>query len=227
MNMELFSPEFFAALVSVIIIDLVLAGDNAIVIGMAARNLPKNQQKKAIFWGTFGAIAIRTIFTLAFVQLLQLPGLLLAGGLMLIWISYKLLVEEKKHDIKEGKNLWAAIRTVIIADAVMGLDNVLAVAGAAHSNIWLVIFGLLVSVPIVIWGSTIILRLIDRFPVIIYIGAGVLAWTSGKMIVDEHFLKDFFHENPVLKYGLEIVLIVAVLAAGYMKKRKQQTQSAA
>lgn len=225
--MDLFSPEFYVALLSVIIIDLVLAGDNAIVIGMAARNLPKHQQKKAIFWGTFGAIVIRTVFTIAFVQLLQLPGLLLVGGLLLIWISYKLLVEEKKHDVKEGKSLWSAIRTIIIADTVMGLDNVLAVAGAAHNNVWVVIFGLLVSIPIMIWGSTIILRLIERYPVIIYIGAGVLAWTAGKMIVGERFLKEFFNENPVLKWGLEILLIIAVLIAGRIKKRKQETQPTA
>lgn len=223
----MFSPEFYVALLSVIIIDLVLAGDNAIVIGMAARNLPKHQQKKAIFWGTFGAIVIRTVFTIAFVQLLQLPGLLLVGGLLLIWISYKLLVEEKKHDVKEGKSLWSAIRTIIIADTVMGLDNVLAVAGAAHNNVWVVIFGLLVSIPIMIWGSTIILRLIERYPVIIYIGAGVLAWTAGKMIVGERFLKEFFNENPVLKWGLEILLIIAVLIAGRIKKRKQETQPTA
>jgi YjbE family integral membrane protein len=225
--MDLFSPEFYVALLSVIIIDLVMAGDNAIVIGMSARNLPKHQQKKAIFWGTLGAIVIRTVFTLAFVQLLQLPGLLLVGGLLLIWISYKLLVEEKKHDVKEGKSLWSAIRTIIIADAVMGLDNVLAVAGAAHSNVWVVVFGLLISIPIMIGGSTIILRLIERFPVIIYIGAGILAWTAGKMIVGEKFLKGFFEDRPLIKWGLEIALIIAVLVAGRLKKRKQETQPAA
>src|SRR4051812_31102799 len=126
--------EFLTALLSIIMIDLVLAGDNAIVIGLAARNLPKNLQKKVIIWGTVGAIAIRALATVIVVWLLKIPGLLVIGGVLLIWIAYKLLVEEKGHDVQAGNGFWAAIRTIIIADALMGLDNVLAVAGAAHGN---------------------------------------------------------------------------------------------
>ncbi|OYD09562.1 TerC family protein [Paludifilum halophilum] len=222
--MELFSVEFFQALVSIIIIDLVLAGDNAIVIGLAARNLPKDKQKPAIIWGTVGAIVIRAVATLAVVWLLKIPGLLLAGGLLLIWIAYKLLVEEKDHeDVKASQSMMGAIQTIIIADAVMGLDNVLAIAGAAHSHYLLVILGLLISVPIIIWGSTVILRLIERYPMIIYIGAGVLAWTAGKMIVDEPFVKEFFEGDPLIKYGLEILIILGVLLAGWTTKRRKQT----
>ncbi|WP_026677028.1 TerC family protein [Fictibacillus gelatini] len=213
--------EFLIALLSIVMIDLVLAGDNAIVIGLAARNLPKHQQKKVIIWGTIGAIIIRAAATIAVVWLLEIPGLLLAGGLILIWIAYKLLTEEKDHEVKAGKNTWAAIRTIIIADAVMGLDNVLAVAGAAHGNFLLVIIGLAISVPIVVWGSTIILKWMERFPIIITIGAGILAWTASKMIVKEQFefMKNLF-DNPFIKYGFEIVVVAAVVLVGYLKKQK-------
>lgn len=218
--MELFSPEFWTALLSIIIIDLVLAGDNAIVIGLAARNLPKHQQKKAIIWGTVGAVVIRALATIFVVWLLKIPGLLLVGGILLVWIAYKLLVEEKGHDdIEAGGSLWEAIRTIIIADVLMGLDNVLAVAGAAHGSFLLVVLGLVISVPIMVWGSTLILKWIERFPIIITIGAGVLAWTASKMIVGEPFLKEYF-ANPVVKYGFELLVVAAVITIGTMKKRK-------
>ncbi|WP_060788500.1 TerC family protein [Geobacillus zalihae] len=218
--MDLLSAEFWTALLSIVIIDLLLAGDNAIVIGLAARNLPKHQQKKAVVWGTVGAVVIRALATIFVVWLLKIPGLLLVGGVLLVWIAYKLLVEGKGHDdVEAGGNLWEAIRTIIIADALMGLDNVLAVAGAAHGSFLLVILGLLISVPIMVWGSTLILKWIERFPIIITIGAGVLAWTAAKMIVDEPFLKAYF-ANPVVKYGFELLVVAAVIAVGTMKKRK-------
>ncbi|KLR75335.1 membrane protein, partial [Geobacillus sp. T6] len=180
--MDVLSAEFWTALLSIIIIDLLLAGDNAIVIGLAARNLPKHQQKKAVVWGTVGAVVIRALATIFVVWLLKIPGLLLVGGVLLVWIAYKLLVEGKGHDdVEAGGSLWEAIRTIIIADALMGLDNVLAVAGAAHGSFLLVILGLLISVPIMVWGSTLILKWIERFPIVITIGAGVLAWTAAKM----------------------------------------------
>jgi YjbE family integral membrane protein len=221
--MELFSMEFLSALLSIVIIDLVLAGDNAIVIGLAARNLPKHQQKKAVIWGTVGAVVIRALATLFVVWLLKVPGLLLIGGILLVWIAYKLLVEEKGHDVEAVGSLWEAIRTIIIADALMGLDNVLAVAGAAHDSFLLVILGLLISVPIMVWGSTLILKWIERFPIIITIGAGVLAWTASKMIVDEPFLDQYF-ANPVVKYGFEILVVAGVIAAGTLKKKKGENQ---
>ncbi|GLH63776.1 TerC family protein [Parageobacillus sp. G301] len=221
--MELFSMEFLSALLSIVIIDLVLAGDNAIVIGLAARNLPKHQQKKAVIWGTVGAVVIRALATLFVVWLLKVPGLLLIGGILLVGIAYKLLVEEKGHDVEAGGSLWEAIRTIIIADALMGLDNVLAVAGAAHGSFLLVILGLLISVPIMVWGSTLILKWIERFPIIITIGAGVLAWTASKMIVDEPFLDQYF-ANPVVKYGFEILVVAGVIAVGTLKKKKGENQ---
>lgn len=178
--MDFLSAEYLSALLAIIVIDLVLAGDNAIVIGLAARRLPKDQQKKVIIWGTIGAIAIRALATLVVVWLLKIPGLLLIGGVLLIWIAYKLIAEGKDHDIKAEEGFWSAIKTIIIADALMGIDNVLAVAGAAHGNFSLVIIGLLVSIPVVVWGSTLILKWVDRFPVIITIGAAVLAYTARK-----------------------------------------------
>lgn len=217
--MDFFTTEFFSALLAIVVIDLVLAGDNAIVIGLAARNLPKENQKKVIFWGTFGAIGIRSLMTLAVVWLLQIPGLLLMGGLFLIWIAYKLLVEKKEHEnIQSSTNLWGAIKTIIIADTVMGIDNVLAVAGAAHGSFLLIIIGLLVSVPIVVWGSTQIIKWVERFPSIIYGGAAVLAWTAAKMIVDEPLLTFFFEGNPLREWGIILLIIVGVLVLGKVKK---------
>jgi YjbE family integral membrane protein len=218
--MDFFSADYFSALLSIIVIDLVLAGDNAIVIGLAARTLPKDQQKKVILWGTVGAIAIRILATLAVVWLLKIPGLLLLGGFLLIWIAYKLLAEEKDHNVKPSDNFWAAIKTIIIADALMGLDNVLAIAGASHGDFSLVVIGLLVSVPIVVWGSTLILKWVDRFPIIITIGAGVLAYTAAKMITNEKFLKGFFEDNPLLKWGLIAIIVLGVILFGRMKKRQ-------
>ncbi|WP_204955344.1 TerC family protein [Metabacillus crassostreae] len=212
--------EFLSALLAIVVIDLVLAGDNAILIGLAARNLPKHQQKKVILWGSIGAIVIRIIATLAVVWLLEIPGLHLVGGLLLVVIAYKLLVDDSDHgDVKAGDNFWAAIRTVIIADALMGLDNVLAVAGASHGNMTLVVIGLLISVPVVMWGSTLILKWIDRYPIIVTIGSAVLAWTASKMIVGEHFLSGFF-ANSFVKYGFEVLVVAGViLAARYVKAK--------
>lgn len=219
--MEFFSPEFWSALLAIIIMDLVLAGDNAIIIGLAARNVPIEQQKKVIIWGTIGAIVVRASLTVFVVWLLKIPGLLFVGGLLLIWIAYNLLVDEKGHDeMKSGDSLWSAIKTIIIADAVMGMDNVLAVAGAAHGNFILVVMGLLISVPIVVWGSTIILKWVERYPLIIYIGAGVLAWTAAKMIAEEPFMQGFFEGNVLLKWGFAIVIIAGVLLIGRAKNQK-------
>ncbi|UJF31622.1 TerC family protein [Paenibacillus hexagrammi] len=217
--MEWLSAEFFTSLITIILIDLVLAGDNAIVIGMAARNLKKETQKIVIVWGTVGAVIIRALATLVVVSLLKIPGLLLAGGLVLLWIAYKLLAEKKGHEHIEAKDsMVAAIRTIIVADAVMGLDNVIAVAGAAHGEFALVVIGLLVSVPIVVWGSTLFIAWMDKFPWIIYIGSAVLALTAGKMITGESFLAPFFHESPLSKWMLIALLIAGVLAAGKWSK---------
>ena len=221
--MELFSPEFFSALLAIVVIDLVLAGDNAIVIAMAARNLPSHLQKKAIVWGAVGAIAVRSAMTLAVVYLLKIPGLMLIGGLLLIWIAYKLLTPEKEGDGNHdhaSTSFWGAMKTIVIADAVMGLDNVLAVAGASHGSYVLVVLGLLISIPVVIWGSTQILKLVERFPSITYLGAGVLAWTAAKMMIGEPAVRDLqIFQSPALEYALQAIVVLGVLFGGFVKSR--------
>ena len=221
--MELFSPEFFSALLAIVVIDLVLAGDNAIVIAMAARNLPAHLQKKAIVWGAVGAIAVRSAMTLVVVYLLKIPGLMLIGGLLLVWIAYKLLTPAKDEDgghNNASTSFWGAMKTIVIADAVMGLDNVLAVAGASHGSYILVVLGLLISIPIVIWGSTQILKLVERYPSITYIGAGVLAWTAAKMMISEPMVKEMqLFQNPAFGYAVQALVIFGVLFGGFMKSR--------
>ena len=223
--MDLISTDFLSALFAIVIIDLVLAGDNAIVIALAARKLPKDLQTKAIVWGTAGAIAVRVVMTLAVVALLRVPGLQAAGGLLLIWIAYKLLAtdDERGADgvkVSEITGFWAAIRTIVIADTVMGLDNVLGVAGAAQGSFVLVVLGLLISIPIMVWGSTLILRMVDRFPMIIYLGAGVLAWTAAKMLIHEPMLEDWMIMHPWLPMGSSMWRSSAACCwAGYLQNR--------
>ena len=225
--MEMFSTQWLTALLAIILIDLVLAGDNAIVIALAARNLPKEHQKKAIVWGTVGAIAVRSAMTVAVVWLLKIPGLMLAGGLGLLWIAYKLLAEEgggEDHG-PAATTFWGAMKTIVIADALMGIDNVLGVAGAAQGAFDLVVIGLLISVPIVVFGSTMVLKLVERFPIIIQFGAAVLAFTAGKMIVNEKLLASVFQGpetlHQVAYWGLIVAAIAGVLAAGWLHNRRK------
>ncbi len=222
--MELFSMEFLSALAAIIVIDLVLAGDNAIVIALAARNVPRHRQRQAIIWGTVGAIVVRSSLTLIVVWLLRIPGLLFAGGVMLVWLAYKLLLPENGNGseakIDSAGTFWGAIRTIVVADMVMGLDNVLAVAGAAQGSFLLVIIGLLISIPIVVWGSTMLLRFIERFPNFVYLGAGVLALTAAKMISAEPYLKDLLSAYTLTLPALYVVIVVSVLWAGFVKNHR-------
>lgn len=214
-GMDLTPFEFLTTLLSIVFIDLVLAGDNAIVIGMAAKRLPKEQQKKAILYGTLGAVILRIVATVLVVYLLEIPWLLVAGGLMLLWIAYKLLVQEEDHgSIKASNTLWGSVWTIVVADAAMGLDNVIAVAGAAHGHTLLVVIGLIISIPIVVWGSTLFIKLLTKFPWIIYAGSAVLAYTASKMITHEPAWKDWFEANQVFKWLVIAIAVVAVLGAG-------------
>ena len=223
--MELFSPAWFSALAAIILIDLVLAGDNAIVIALAARNLPPALQRKAIVFGTVGAIVVRSVMTVGVVWLLQIPGLMLVGGLGLVWIAYKLLVPGEAHD-EHGQpvahTFWGAMKTIVIADALMGVDNVLGVAGAAHGDFVLVVAGLLISIPIVVWGSSLVLKLVDRFPWIIYLGAGVLAFTAAKMIVSEPLLDEWFDPHALARVTTYAVLVAGVLVGGWFTTRRRR-----
>jgi YjbE family integral membrane protein len=220
--MELFSASWFSALAAIVLIDLVLAGDNAIVIALAARKLPPRLQRQAIVWGTLGAVVVRSAMTLAVVWLLRVPGLMLVGGLGLVWIAYKLLLptsNESGHG-KPADNFWGAMKTIVVADALMGIDNVLGVAGAAHGAFDLVVIGLLISVPIVVWGSTLVLKLVERFPVIISLGAAVLAFTAAKMIVSEPLLDAVYDPHALARVATYAVLVIGVLAAGRWAARR-------
>jgi len=191
--MDFNSPEFWVALGQIIMIDILLGGDNAVVIALASRRLPDAQRKQAIFWGMFGAVALRVILIFFALQLLKIPFLKIVGGLLLLWIGLKLLMpqDEGGHEINASSSLAGAIKTIVVADAVMSLDNVIGIAGAAKDNIGLVIFGLLFSIPIIVWGSRFVLTLMDRFPLVIVFGAGLLGWIGGGMLFDDLVLKPY------------------------------------
>lgn len=228
--MELFSAAWLSALLAIVLIDLVLAGDNAIVIALAARKLPPRLQTRVIVWGTVGAIVVRTLMTVGVVWLLKIPGLMLIGGLGLVWIAYKLLAPDHDHGSAHeptATTFWGAMKTIVVADALMGVDNVLGVAGAAKGSIDLVVIGLLISVPIVVWGSTLVLKLVERWPVIIYLGAGVLAYTAAHMIVAEPLLDAIFDPSIAMRVVTHALLIVGVLAAGWWATHRATTAARA
>lgn len=227
--MDFFSPEFFSGLLAIILLDLVLAGDNAIVIAMAARSLPPALQRKAVFWGTFGAIAIRVALTGVVVYLLKLPGLMLVGGLLLLPIAWKLLKQDggEGHHVSASAGFWSALRTIIVADALMGMDNVLAIAGASKGHLSLVVLGLLISVPLVVWGSTLILRWIERFPIIIYIGAGAIAFTAARMITHDALVDSWFVGRDWMRYALDVALVAGVCGGGWLRERMRQKSAQA
>ncbi len=227
--MELLSGEFLTALVTIILIDLVLAGDNALLIGLVAKNLPKSQQKQVIFWGTFCAIFVRIVLTLIAVKLLQFDGLLLVGGILLLYISYKLLLTEEDLHVKPSKrNFWGAIGTILLADVLMGVDNIIAVAGAAHGSILLVVIGLIVSIPIVVWGSAFVTKLMEKFPIIIVLGSALLTWTASKMIVQDRYVAHFFGTQEAI-YTFEAIVVAVVMTIGlsvkFILRRKEVAPS--
>lgn len=220
--MELLSMQFFTALGTIILLDILLGGDNAVVIAMAANKLSPALRKKAILIGTAGAVIIRLIMTFIAVWLLTIPYLQVIGGLILLPIAVKLLVPEEHHDnVKASDNLMGAIKTIIIADAAMGVDNVLAIAGASHGSFLLVAIGFLVSIPIIVGGSTIIGRLMDRFPVILYAGAGLLGWTAGSMIGHDKILGPMIESSvgTWAPLAIQIFLAVGVIAVGLVLSR--------
>jgi YjbE family integral membrane protein len=221
--MDIFSTQFLSALLAIIVIDLVLAGDNAIVIALAARRLPPDLQRRAVIWGAVGAVVVRSVMTLAVVWLLKIPGLLFIGGALLIWIAVKLTAPEDEGDGEEkvegSTTFFGAMKTIIIADAVMGVDNVLAVAGAAHGSYLLVVLGLLISIPIVVWGSTLLLKLTERFPVIILVGAGVLAFTAIKMMLSEPLVKPWLESLGWVNWLAYLAVVGGVVGFGHWRRR--------
>lgn len=208
-------------MLQIIVIDILLAGDNAIVIGMAARNLPENLQKKAIFWGTAGAIILRLVMAFLFVEAINnIPALRLIGGILLLWIGYKLVADDSgEHNIEAKDNLRAAITTIVIADGIMGIDNVIGVVGAAGGNMMLVAIGMLITVPIIIYGSTLFVKVIERFPIILYVGGGILAWVGAAMSLEDGLIHDMVAPYAlVIKIAAVILVVGASLLAKQLKK---------
>ena len=213
------TAEFLTGLLSIIVIDLVLAGDNALLIGLIAKSLQKKQQKKVIIIGTFGAIIVRILLTIVAVRLLEIDGLLLAGGVVLIYIAYKIILSNDEMSLNPSKKgVWGAIGTIMLADILMGVDNVIGVAGAAHGNFLLVVIGLFISIPIVVWGSSLVIKLINHFPIIIYIGAGVLGWTASKMIMKDGYVAPFFQSHTSM-FSFEVLVVIAVISMGFIAKQ--------
>jgi len=213
--------ETITAILSIVVIDIVLGGDNAILIALASKALAPEQRRKAMFWGVVGAVLIRTAFTAIALYLLKIPLLQFAGGVLLVWIALKLLIEEKKVECHTGNSLGEAIKIIIVADVVMGIDNVIAIAGASHGSLAMVIIGLVISVPIIVWGSTIILKLIEKYPFIVYAGAAVLAWTAGQMIVSDSLIMKYLGiPIPYFSTLIPFLTIAGVLGIGYYKNAK-------
>jgi YjbE family integral membrane protein len=210
------SPVFWLALFQIILINIVLSGDNAVVIALACRSLPPHQQKKAIIFGSVGAIVLRIILTFFAVYLLELPYLKLIGAALLLWIGVGLLKgEDGEEDIAGNSGLMAAVKTIVIADLVMSLDNVIGVAAAAKGNVPLLMIGLVISIPLIIFGSTIILKLMNRFPVIITLGAALLGWVAGEMCISDPAIKHWVEQQPhVLHYIVPAVGALLVVAVG-------------
>ena len=184
MEFDLTSAAFWIAVGQIILIDIVLSGDNAVVIALACRNLSPEQRRLGIFWGVAGAVSLRVVLTVFAALVMNLPWLKFAGGLLLLWIAIKLMLpeEEEGHDIEASAHLWGAVKTIVVADFVMSLDNVIGVAGAAQGSVILLLFGLAVSIPLIVWSSQIILRCMERWPWIVLLGAGLLGYVSGQMI---------------------------------------------
>ena len=227
--MGISDPEFWTALLKIIGVNIVLSGDNAVVIALAARSLQGKQQKQAIFWGSGAAIVMRIVLTLFAVKLLELQWLKLIGSVLLLWIGVKLLLpEEGDDDIEASDNLWTAIKTILIADLVMSLDNVIAVAAAAGGHWGLLIIGLAISIPLVIFGATLLLKLMERWPIIITIGAGLLGFVAGEMAWEDQAIHGFTSQfPPMAKYVVAAAGAIFVVALGRILAGRSLKQSTA
>jgi YjbE family integral membrane protein len=238
------TPEFWIAVGQIIMIDILLGGDNAVVIALACRRLPAKQRMAGILWGTAGAIGLRVIFIFFALTLLQIPFIKLVGAALLVWIGVKLLAPDDEGDhanIESSDRLWGAIKTIIMADLVMSIDNVIAIAGAAESaggdhTMGLVIFGLLVSIPIIVWGSQLVIKLMDRFPVIITLGGMLLGWIAGTMALGDPAVANpadwtwmpKLPQDTVVKYAMGLAGALLVLAVGkWVARQRAQTAPAA
>lgn len=220
-------PQFWIAVLQIIAIDIVLGGDNAVVIALACRRLPEDQRKLGIFWGVFGAIALRVVLIFFALSLLAIPYLKIVGGVLLLWIGVKLLQPESdgEHEVDASTTLMGAIKTIIVADAVMSLDNVIAIAGAAKDEMGLVVFGLIISVPIIVWGSQLVMKIMDRYPVTIVIGAGLLGWIAGDMVVTDVVTKEWVStQAKYLHWIAPVAAALIVITVGKVLATRQQVK---
>ncbi|AVS63783.1 TerC family protein [Paracidovorax avenae] len=223
------SADFWIGLVKIVWINIILSGDNAVVIALAARSLPPHQQKQAIFWGSGAAVVLRIALTVVAAKLLELSFLQIIGGCLLLWIGLQLMTDGDDEEESSGANagLMAAVRTILIADLVMSLDNVIAVAAAAHGNMVLLILGLAISIPLVIFGSTLMIKLMERFPVIVLLGAGLIGWVGGETIASDASLHDFAEAHPSLHYIAAALGAAFVVGVGkFMQLRSQRGATA-
>jgi YjbE family integral membrane protein len=227
-----FTWDFLFGLISIVIIDLILAGDNAVVIAMAVRSLSRDERRKGIIFGAGAAVLLRVILTFFAAQLLLVKFIKLAGGILILWIAVKLFIEgaPKEEGAREAKTLWQAIWVIVVADITMSTDNVLAVAGASEGNLFLLLFGLGLSIPFVVFTSSLLSMLMDRYPVIIYIGAAILGRVGGEMIMTDPFVVGILNPSDVLQYGVEAFFTVGVIVAGklwirFMKKSPMKKPS--
>jgi YjbE family integral membrane protein len=233
--LEFFSSLHWSAVIQIIVIDILLGGDNAVVIALACRDLPAQQRLRGILWGTAGAIALRVVLIAFAAVLLDVPLVKFAGGLLLLWIGVRLLAPaDLEHaGVKPAERLSGAIRTIIVADAAMSLDNVVAIAGAAEAadpsqRFALVIFGLIVSVPLIVWGSQIVLRLLDRYPIIVTLGAALLGWIAGGLIINDPVGDRWpLLDTPLAEYGMCVAGAVFVVVVGQALKRRNARRAAA
>jgi YjbE family integral membrane protein len=220
---EFGSPQFWISAVEIVVINILLSGDNAVVIALACRNLPLQQRRWGIIWGALGAVALRIILTFFAVRLLTLPYVNLIGGVLLLWIGVKLIADEDgdSHEVKAADRLTVAIRTIIVADLVMSLDNVIGVAGAAKGSVVLIVFGLVVSIPLVVVGAQIIMKLIERFPILIIAGGGLLGYVAGEMMVVDTAVAAWINEHSAWMHWVVPVagIVVVVAVAKWMQAR--------
>jgi len=214
-----------SVILNVIFIDLILSGDNAILIALAAKNLQEGQKKKAVLFGTAGAILLRLVFAAIIVYLLKIPFIYALGGIMLLWIAYKLLANDSGHgEVNGGTTLWSAVKTIIIADALMSLDNVLALAGVAHGSLIAIIVGIIVSIPIIVLGSSFLMKVMNKFPIISLIGSAILAWTASGMITHDQMVKHFF-ESSFISISIKLVITVGILICGIIVSKKKRNKN--
>lgn len=219
--MEMFSLTGLLVLLQILIIDILLAGDNAIVIGMAAKNLQPKYQKRAIFWGTVGAILLRLVMAFLFIEAINtIPALRLVGGVLLLWIAYKLLLDQNSdHTVQAKDSLLGAITTIIIADGIMGVDNVLGVVGAADGHMTFVAIGMLITVPIIVWGSTLFVDLIERYPIILYVGGAILAWVGAGMMLEDPIVESMLSAyQTIISIACVILVVGAAIITNRLKK---------